>query len=160
MPSVPGELCWGGGSHGRGNDCDFELGDLSRGMYMPAWAETMLMEINKAGFASPFSKKCVEYACAVLCNARTKVSCFPGQSQEFNKTYWRQYVSLDSADPYHGRHSACINAPNADVLMMPVQTANDAAFKVGSAAVAGRYRVRFAARSSPAGAVAGWVAMP
>ena len=113
-PTTPGELCTGGGGR-NGNDCDFELSDLARGMYMPAWAETMLME--------------------------------------FNKTDYRQYISLDSADPYHGRHSARINAPNADVLMMPVQTANDGSLKAGGSA--GRYRVRFAARSSPAGAVAG-----
>ena len=62
---------------------------------------------------------------------------------------------MDSADPYHGRHSARINAPNTDVLLMPVETANDKAFKAGDLTVAGRYRVRFAARSSPAGAVAG-----
>ena len=118
-PPAPGELCMGGAGRGPkgGNDCGFEQGDLARGMYMPAWAETMLME--------------------------------------FNKTDYRQYVSLDSADPYRGRHSARLNAPNADVLMMPVQTSNDASFKVGGGA--GRYRVRYAARSSPAGATAGAV---
>ena len=50
-PIAPGELCMGGGAgnHG-GNDCDFELGDLARGMYMPAWQETMLMEFNKTDY--------------------------------------------------------------------------------------------------------------
>jgi len=62
-------------------------------------------------------------------------------------------VSLDAADPYHGRHSARINAPNDDVLCMPVPTTADASFKTGGGA--GRYRVTFAARSSPAGVVAG-----
>jgi len=119
MVSVPGELCAGGAAKGAAKgaarDCDFELGDLSRGLFMPAWAETMMLE--------------------------------------FNRTDDRQYVSLDSAYPYHGRHSARINAPNADVLLMAVQTASDGEFKAGGGA--GRYRVSFAARSSPAGATAG-----
>ena len=54
---------------------------------------------------------------------------------------------------YVGRHSARLNAPNADTLLMPVPTAADPTFKAGSGA--GRYRVRFAARSSPAGVLAG-----
>jgi hypothetical protein len=115
-PATPGELCIGGRlSAEKDADCGFESDDLDRGMYMPVWAETMLLE--------------------------------------FNTTDYRQYVGLDSADPYHGRHSARINAPNADVLLMPVQTSVDAGFRQGQGA--GVYRVRFAARSSPAGVLAG-----
>ena len=112
--TAPGDLCTGGTSRSS-HDCGFEMDDLTRGMYMPSWAETMLLE--------------------------------------FNSTDYRQYVDLDSADPFHGRHSARINAPNADVLLMPVQTSIDAGFKTGQGA--GRYRVRFAARSSPAGVATG-----
>ena len=52
-----------------------------------------------------------------------------------------------------GRHSARINAPNADALLMPIKTAADGNFSAGRGH--GRYRVRFAARSSPAGVAAG-----
>eukprot|EP01052_Picozoa_sp_SAG31_P010985 SAG31_NODE_612_length_13548_cov_171.183285_2_plen_433_part_00 len=115
-PPTPGELCIGGtGRLPGGADCGFESVDLDRGMYMPSWAETMLLE--------------------------------------FNTTDYRQYVDLDSADPYHGRHSARINAPNADLLLMPVQTSIDAGFRQGQGT--GVYRVRFAARSSPAGVAVG-----
>ena len=73
---------------------------------------------------------------------------------EFNTTDYRQYVSLDSADPFRGRHAARINAPNDDLLMMPVKTTIDSNFSKGVGG-AGRYRVRFAARSSPGGASVG-----
>ena len=110
---IPGELCLGSAT--RTADCGFEQGDLARGMFMPSWPETMLLE--------------------------------------FNTTDYRQYVSLDSADPYHGRHSARINAPNADAVLMPIKTKADANFSQGGAS--GKYRVRFAARSSPPGVSVG-----
>ena len=104
--AAPGDLCLGGVTR-NSPDCGFEMDDLSRGMYMPSWAETMLLE--------------------------------------FNTTDYRQYVALDSADPYHGRHSARINAPNSDVMMMPVQTSVDAGFRVGQ----GRDATKFSSLHDP-----------
>ena len=52
-----------------------------------------------------------------------------------------------------GRHAARLHAPNADALLMPVKTTVDADFAKGGGG--GDYRVRFAARSSPAGVAVG-----
>ena len=67
----------------------------------------------------------------------------------FNTTDPRLWVVHDAADAWQGRHSARINVPDGAPILMNLPTAVDSSWSAGKAA--GKYKVRFAARSSPAG---------
>ena len=71
----------------------------------------------------------------------------------FNTTDPRLWVSHDSADAYQGRHAARINIPDSQAVLMSVPTLADANWSKGDGR--GAYTVKFAARSSPAGAMIG-----